>query len=250
MCADLSKDDRQNTHRLWTDYYTQTELRDIASCLDLRFHDLSLLGLALGTTAGRKGSGRVKLRFRDNALVPIGNRALLSEVRQEITSRFPLWSTQRAVTFGNLLMEEEYLAEIARTFGLSRWLVEVRERGEGLEPQRLSDAVKSLAGALYLDRGNSTCRDFVVRVMGDAFDDPDSIGSIDFRPRSRLHGFALIHFFTTPRYRKVRLEKSDGSCTCTVVVEVNGRVLGTGKGRTSDEAGTEAARQALTYLRH
>ncbi len=232
------------------EYYTQTELADIAFALDLRFCDLSLLGVALGSTTLRKDSGVVKLHLRGDDLVSIGNGSMRSAVGKETTSRYPFWSPQRVAIFADLLLEEEHLSEIARTVGLSRWLVEVREGGEDLNSQRLSDAVKSLVGALYLDRGHSACLDFVARVMVDTFDNPDSTGSIDFRPRSRLHGFVLIHFFTTPRYRKVRLEKSDGSCTYTTVVEVNGRVLGTGKGPTSKEAGTEAARQALSYLRH
>ena len=246
----MPKDDGQTTHPLWVEYYTQTELADVACVLDLRFNDLSLLGLALGSSTGRRGPGVVKLHSRDNLLVLIGNRAIQSAVREETISRYPFWSPQRVKVFGDLLMEEEHLAEIARTVGLSRWLVEVRERGENLNSQSLSDAVKSLIGALYLDRGHSACREFVARVMGDTFDSPESTGSIDFRPRSRLHGFTLIHFLTTPRYREVRSGKSDGSGTYAVVVEVNGRVLGTGKGRTFSEASTEAARQALSYLRH
>ena len=231
-------------------HYSQKELTVIESSLGLEFNDITLLGQAL---VHRSALGDSPELFADSnqRFEFLGDAVLNLAVAHELVDRYPDWSDGRLTQVRSSLVNNESLARIARTLRLSAWLLMGkgdRIKGENSNPSVLADALESLFGALFLDRGYRATRDFAVRVMGDDLE-VDS-NSVEVHPKSHLIEAAGKRGYPPPRYRTVDKRGPNNNPTFTVQVVVNGKVLGTGHGRNRKAASTDAARKALRSWGH
>ena len=98
-----------------------------------------------------------------------------------------------------------------------------------------------MIGALYLDGGLPPVRAFAVRAFGDALEQgpPDD-------PKTSFQEWAHANLRTTPRYATIGdTGGEEDEARFTVEVSVDGRVWGSGVGRSKRAAEREAALRAL-----
>lgn len=222
------------------------KLRELESKLDVRFRDLSLLDLALthGSYAHEEGGARgtyERLEF-------LGDAVLNLVVSDHLYRRFPDRSEGDLARLRARLVNEPTLASIARHLDLGTYILLGRgeERGGGRErSSMLADVLEAVVGAVYLDSGYGVAHAVVSRWYAERLESLDELPA-DFK--SQLQEYVQQHERKLPRYRITATEGPDHAKAFVAVVEVGGRVLGEGRGRTKKEAEQAAAAEALVRL--
>ncbi|NWG28048.1 MAG: ribonuclease III [Ignavibacteriaceae bacterium] len=111
----------------------------------------------------------------------------------------------------------------------------------------LSDALEALIGAIYLDRGIETCKNFVqTNIIEPALKNGEHL--IDENYKSQLLEYAQANKLAIPLYQIVSEEGPHHDKTFTAEVLIEGKVLGEGKGKSKKEAEQNAARVALKRI--
>ncbi len=108
----------------------------------------------------------------------------------------------------------------------------------------LADAMEAVIGAIYLDGGWNSAREFVIRTFADLIEDALS-GKLhmdyktEIQEKLQSHGEAAIHYV---------IEKEEGpdhDKTFYANLMFQGQIIGSGSGRSKKEAEQHAAKQAL-----
>lgn len=219
------------------------ELSTLEERLGVRFRDRSLLDLALrhGSFSHERGRDPAKSYER---LEFLGDAVLNLVVGDYLYRRDPDLNEGGLAKQRARLVNEAALASIAVRLGLGRYLLlgKGEEKGGGRQrPSMLADAVEAVIGAVYIDSGYGVSHAMVTRWLGDVADDIQR-ASEDFKSRLQER---LQRRRQMPRYRIVQEEGPDHARTFLATVEVNGRPLGEGRGRSKKEAEQAAAAAAL-----
>ncbi len=145
------------------------------------------------------------------------------------------------------LVKESVLFEIATRLSLGKYLRLGRgEESTGGRQKKsiLSDAVEALLGAIFLDSDYGTAKSVILRLFR------DKISSIisqkegyDFK--SELQEKSQSLFGVLPEYRIVKQEGEEHRKVFTAEVYINGRLYGSGTGKSKKDAQMSAAKEAL-----
>jgi ribonuclease-3 len=148
------------------------------------------------------------------------------------------------------VVRRDTLAKVAKRLTLGEYLY----LGKGEEsaggrnrPSNLSAAYEAVVGAVYLDGGIDKARRFVIRSLSPEFEALPK-GRIPGDPKSRLQEILQARYQRPPIYRVVHDEGPDHSKIFTVQVSAGRKVLGTGQGKSKQQAEKEAAARALDSL--
>jgi ribonuclease-3 len=147
------------------------------------------------------------------------------------------------------LVRRDSLANFARQLGLGEFLLVGRGeeqaggRGRALNLASLFEAV---VGAVTIDRGLTVARRFILRAIGPELDLRGRPTPID--PKSRLQEMVQARWQRAPVYKTVAEEGPEHAKLFTVEVSSHGEVLGSGKGKSKQDAERQAAAQALKSL--
>lgn len=225
---------------------TQERLSELATLeerLSVRFRDRSLLDLALrhGSFSHERGRDPGKSYER---LEFLGDAVLSLVVGDYLYRSEPDLNEGGLAKQRARIVNEAALASVAVRLNLGRYLLLGRgeEKGGGRQrPSMLADAVESVIGAVYIDSGYGVVHAMVTRWLGELADDIQRAGD-DFKSRLQER---LQRRRQMPRYRIAQEEGPDHARTFVAVVEVNGRPLGEGRGRSKKEAEQAAAAVAL-----
>jgi ribonuclease-3 len=123
------------------------------------------------------------------------------------------------------------------------------QRGGRVRPSLLASAFEALVGAIYLDLGWETVRDWIYD-----WADPEIAADLALTtlksPKSRLQEHTQRTTGDRPAYRIVEAVGPDHEKQFRIEVVVGGRVLGAGEGPSRRVAETAAAAEALDRIRH
>ncbi|MBR0380293.1 MAG: ribonuclease III [Mogibacterium sp.] len=144
---------------------------------------------------------------------------------------------------------EDTLAGAASDMGLGAYLYLGRgeeANGGRRKPSILADAFEALMGAIILDGGYEACRDVILRLLGDRIV-LASEGKLNKDYKTKLQEILQEKDKNVKiAYEITDQSGPDHSKTFTMQVTINGRVLGTGSGRSKARAEQAAAEDALT----
>jgi ribonuclease-3 len=213
------------------------------------FHNLDLLRLALThpSIAHEQGSPmdtNQRLEF-------LGDAVLQLVLTRELYDKFPAFDEGPLTKARAKLVNRRTLAEHARALGLGRYLI--LSRGEEMHGGRerlsaLADAFESLLGAVFLDRGFDSAREFILRRFGAAFQRLDVIPILE-NPKGELQELLQAVSSEAPQYHVVSSSGPDHDRLFECTVEHAGRELARGRGKSKKAAESEAALAALKVLR-
>ncbi|GIK60620.1 MAG: Ribonuclease 3 [Ignavibacteriaceae bacterium] len=111
----------------------------------------------------------------------------------------------------------------------------------------LSDALEALIGAIYLDKGIETCKQFIQKkILEPALKNGDHL--IDENYKSQLLEYAQANKLAIPVYQIVSEDGPHHDKTFTAEVIIGEKVLGEGKGKSKKEAEQNAAQVALKRI--
>lgn len=215
--------------------------------LGIRFIDKELLMRAL---THRSYSFEAGVREMNEKLEFLGDTVLNLIVTEFIFYRFPEHDEGDLAKLRARIVSENTLAKVAQQIGLG----ELVFLGKGAEltggrarASILSDTFEAVVGAIYLDRGMSKAKEFVLNRLKEAiFEEAAAEHYGD--PKTRLQELTMAKLGAVPTYRVVREYGPVHDRTFIIQVSIEGKVLGEGKGKSKKKAELEAAAAALKKI--
>jgi len=141
------------------------------------------------------------------------------------------------------LVNASSLATIARRLSLGKFIRLSRgelANGANDRPSILADVLEALLGAVYFEAGFETARECIARLLG------DSVLTVTPRdPKTELQELLHAYGGAPPMYRIECTEGPEHSPVFVSSVEINGKVVGTGRGSTKKASQQAAAEEAL-----
>ena len=142
------------------------------------------------------------------------------------------------------LVCEPALALSSRQIGLGEYLL--MGKGEELTGGReRSDAVEALIGAIYLDGGFASAKEFILRYILNDIENKQ----LFYDSKTILQEMVQSQYEESLSYKLLREEGPDHNKSYEVQVLLGTSVLGKGRGRTKKAAEQEAAYQGILSLR-
>ncbi len=148
------------------------------------------------------------------------------------------------------LVRRDTLANIASAMKLGDFLYmgkgEESSGGRSKAPN-LAGALEAIIAAIYLDQGIETAGEVVNRLLAEEWQKLKSHGvNIDYK--SKLQELSQAKYQTAPVYRLVTETGPDHDKVFKVEAIIDGKVMGSGIGKSKKLAETEAAKLAITKL--
>ena len=225
------------------------QLAELERRLDVHFRDRTLLHTALvhgsvGTDArSRHGDNYERLEF-------LGDAVLNLVIADHLYRLFPTRLEGDLARLRASVVSEGPLARVARAMDLGRYMLLGRgeEKGGGRSrASLLADALEAVVGAVYVDAGYGVAHYCVSRWFAEDLSRLEEPGGSDYK--SLLQEFVQQRERRLPRYRITGQEGPEHDRGFVAVVEVSGRIIGEGRGKSKKEAEQAAAQQALEHLR-
>lgn len=146
------------------------------------------------------------------------------------------------------LVRGDTLADFTIALGMDE-LLELGETKQGTEVSKsiLADAFESIIAALYITRGYSQAYDFVDRVINKFVDFDELVNTVD-NHKSALLEYTQANKLSLPKYELISESGPGHNKVFEIRVSVEGKALGTGKGKSKKRAEQKAAQQALLKL--
>jgi ribonuclease III len=222
--------------------------RDFADRVGLEFTDWFLLSRAL---THRSYLNEHPEALEDNERLEfLGDAVLDFVVGAWLYNRYPEMPEGDLTRMRSALVYTEQLAAYALELGLGNVLF--LGKGESRSGGRtraalLCDTFEALIGALFLDSGIEAVQQFMGSFLEKtAIDILKNHSAED--PKSRLQEWVQSQGNASPQYVVRDICGPDHSRVFQVEVEVNGKVYGSGEGRSKQAATKDAARAALIQL--
>ena len=191
------------------------------------------------------------LHLPDNERLEFLGDALLSFIATEkLYHEFPHFGEGQLTEIRISLIRQETLAQLASTLKLGDYLLlgKGEEATGGRERQtNLADAFEALVGAIFLDQGLDTAKDFVLGKFHSQLERVRAEG-IGRNYKALLQEFTQAKFKQLPTYKVIEASGPDHNRGFTVEVGLVDTVLGSGSGKSKRAAEMEAARNAWEKL--
>lgn len=219
------------------------ERRAIERCLGFRFSDPELLVRAL-----THSSAKTETSPSNERLEFLGDAVIGLVVSHFLFVAFPEQDEGELTRLKSVVVSEPSLAEEARRLGLDE-AVEVGKGipRAGIPSSILANVFEAVVGAILLDGGIEAARRFILTNLASSFE--MVVGARHARNwKSLLQQLTQRSSGTTPTYQVLGAVGPEHGKEFDVAAIVEGRPLGSGRGRSKKEAEQEAARAALVSL--
>lgn len=193
--------------------------------------------------------GKKELKHNER-LEFLGDAVLELIVSEHLFSKYPAKPEGELTKMRARVVCESSLAKVSRKLNLGRYMFmgKGEERSGGRNrPSILADVFEAVLGALYLDKGLETAREFALREMTGVINGVLS-GQYGRDFKTELQELVQQNYTEPVRYKLLRAEGPDHNKTFTVTVSHRGHVLGRGQGHSKKEAEQHAAHMALDLL--
>jgi ribonuclease-3 len=221
----------------------RTELDELEEAIGFRFADRTLLERALVHR-----SARGEDRLDDNETLEfLGDAVLDLAISELLMQRHPDLDEGRLSRRRAALVSAAPLAELAAGLGLGDWLrlgKGEESNGGRVKKRILAGAYEALIGAVFLDGGYESGRKVVAAHFGERLMRDDE--PLDYK--TELQELTQRRWRSVPSYRISEVTGPDHERLFDVEVEVDGRVVASGRAGTRKRAEQHAARQALAAL--
>lgn len=148
------------------------------------------------------------------------------------------------------LVKTTSLAKVAKELDLGKYLrmSKGEEASGGREnPQLLANTYEALLGAIYLDQGIETAKDFVEQTLVPFFEH-ELVSGPPKDSKSYLQELSQGKFKQSPQYKILQTEGPDHARVFRVGVYVAGKMMGEGEGLSKQLAEESAAAKAVEEI--
>jgi ribonuclease III len=225
------------------------DLAGLQKTLGITFKDSSLLKQAL-VHSSYTNENPVESPDHNEKLEFLGDAVLDLFITEELYRKCPGSSEGEMTRLRAALVNGDELADIARKIqiGENLYMGKGEESSGGRDKKpNLAGALEAVIAAVYLDRGVTRTRKFILKLFREEITNVLSF-NITRDYKSRLQELIQSQRQVVPVYRLVAEEGPDHDKTFTVEVRVGKTVLGRGVGKSKKQAEATAARLALEKL--
>ena len=223
-------------------------LGELSKVLAYDFKDKDLIKTAITHTSfANEARGRVDHNER---LEFLGDSVLSLSVSEFIYKTYPKLPEGSMTKLRAGVVSEFTLAKIAKSMGLGKYLR--LGKGEQINGGRhrdsiLADAFEAIIAAIYLDGGLEPAKEFVIRQLADSIKSlSKSDGSWD--SKTLLQELLQVSNKADIRYEIIAEDGPDHNKSFTAQISNNGKIIGTGQGKSKKEAEQMAAYNALKKI--
>lgn len=228
--------------------HRRRELDKLSAVLGVKFSNLNYLQQALTHTSyANESKGNIvhseRLEFLGDAVLELASSTYLYQ-------HFPQMPEGQLTKTRAGIVCSATLAKLAAGLHLGDYLLlgHGEEMGGGRTRQtNLEDTFEAVIGAIYLDQGWESARDYVFRQLEPEFQLARR-GAILKDYKTILQEQVHQHEGQTIAYELVAQSGPDHDKSFTSQVRITGRVMGQGTGHSKKEAEQHAAREALEKL--
>lgn len=222
-----------------------TQLKELQKRLHYNFKDEEILIQAI--THKSYANERKGLLKDNERLEFLGDAVLDLSISHIIMEKFPDLSEGEMSKLRASVVNEGTLAILAKEIGLHEYLLlghgEERSGGRS-KPSILADSFEAVIAAIYLDGGFEEA----FRIVTGQFSKLLSKTDLYRDYKTRLQEFTQERLKCMPAYNLKSTSGPDHARVFEVELLIEGRLYGTGKGKTKKEAEQEAAKEALGKL--
>jgi len=222
-------------------------MNDLERQLEYTFQNATLLKTAV-THASFVNEKNLKPTASNERLEFLGDAVLQVCISNMLYHRFNDMAEGELTRKRAALVCEESLSNIARLLGIGAFILlgqgEVKYRGREKD-SILANTVEAILGAIYLDGGMTAVQDVILRWF-----DPlvDKVTGEAKDSKTILQEFVQTYSNDTAVYEIINESGPPHLRSFTATASHQGKVLGTGTGRTKKEAQQNAAKVALKQL--
>ena len=178
----------------------------------------------------------------------LGDAMLGSIVAEYLFKKYPNQPEGFLTELRSRIVRRETLNNVALRMGLNK-LVQYNQNDRGLSRSHIfGNALEALIGAVYLDKGFSRTRTFILNQIIKPYIDLQHMESTDTNYKNQLLSWAqkIGHTLSFDTLE----ERTEGSRKIfSVGITLNGKVVAVGNGYNKKEAGQVAAQKALEVLK-
>lgn len=180
----------------------------------------------------------------------LGDAVLELVISQHLFETYSNRPEGELTSFRAATVRTETLANVARELGCGKVLkMSNGEEGTGGRDKDylLANTFEALLGALYIDQGFESCRQFITKTLISLI--PNIVENrLDIDPKTKFQEIAQEKYKVTPTYSVVSENGPDHSKTFTMAVYINDQLMGEGQGASKQKAEEQAALKALEKL--
>ena len=221
------------------------QLQALMSRLGIRIVHTELLDRAL--THASIAAESLEPVFDYEALEFLGDAVLGLAVAHHLLQHKPNSTPGEYSRIRAALVNRRTLAELASKLDIApniRLGKGEEQSGGRTRSALLADCVEALSGAIYLDQGWESARDFVIHVTHEEFEEALT-QDVQLDHKSRLQHYCQAERMPLPRFELVRSDGPDHRKQFEVEVYLRDQAFGRGGGLSKKEAEQNAARVAL-----
>ncbi len=227
---------------------SSSNINKLETNIGVEFNDKSLLEKAL-THRSYLNEHR-NIPENNERLEFLGDAVLELIVSDFLYTTYPDRPEGDLTSFRSALVKTDSLASSARDLGIGQYLHMSRgeeDSGGREKDYLLANTFEAILGAIYLDHGYDTCKDFVSKTLF------PKIGEIveyrlDIDSKTKMQELAQSVFKLTPTYEVVKEEGPDHNKIFTVVVKLDEEIVGEGEGASKQKAEEKAASEGIKYI--
>lgn len=221
-------------------------LRELESTIGYQFQDFQLLCQAMchSSYANERHLGRLRCNER---LEFLGDAVLELVTSEFLYEKYPQMPEGDATKTRASIVCEQSLAYCAACISLGKYIMLGRgEEASGgrVRPSITSDACEALIGAIYLDGGFTSAKEFILKFILNDLEHK----KLFFDSKTILQERIQAHHEERLHYELIREEGPDHQKLFVVHAMLGDRVIGEGSGRTKKAAEQAAAYHALTDI--
>ena len=180
----------------------------------------------------------------------LGDAVLGSVVSRRLYHDYPHAAEGWLTEVRSRLVRNETLALLALDYELGRYLVlgkGVEAQGGRERPAILGRAFEAVIGAIHLDGGVRAARRFILQALAAELG-TIAVAGLERDPKSLLQQACQANWRTVPNYRTVEERGPAHDRDFRVEVRLDGKVMGSGEGKSKQAAQQAAAEAALRAL--
>ncbi len=227
---------------------SEDNLEALEKLLQVTFRDRSLLRRAV---THHSCCTETAVRDSYDTLEFLGDAIIGAHVVEHIFRSFPGASEGEMTALKSEVVSRRILARVGQNLGLFPFIcvdiANLRTFNERSRDSLCADVLEAIVGAIHIDQGAETARDFVARVILPMVAQL-SDHSLDTNPKGRLQKIILQRSGRLPRYQVLEQSGQNNDREFLVGVFEQGILLGVGRASSKKEAGRLAAREALGII--
>lgn len=181
----------------------------------------------------------------------LGDAVIGLVIGEKLWDKFPQSNEGQLSRWRSQLVSRKSLAELSKKTSMGKWVLlgKGEDRSGGSEKKSiLAGVFESVVGALYLDGGLEKARAFLLRVyqpMMDNLTEDDITYRKELDQKTFLQEITQSKHGSIPLYRVVDVWGLEHEKNFKVEIEIAGKVIASGEGKSKKEAEQRAAQGAL-----